>query len=78
MRADVTHFRSEDAGRAVKGGECLIQLNHVPTNGRFSLHQVDLITGICYIQSGLYSSNAPTNNEGVWNNGTSIGSKGSS
>src|SRR5208283_5409675 len=46
MGAHRRHLRGQDAGGAIEGGEGLIELGHVAADGRFPLHQVDLLAGV--------------------------------
>ncbi len=60
MTATVHQLGADDAHSAVISRKGLIQLGHVATDGRFLLHQIDLVTGLGQIQGGLDASNAPT------------------
>src|SRR5450759_2222752 len=61
--AHIHHFGRQDTGRAVKGGEGLIKLSHMPTDGWFALHQIYREASICNFKRGLYASNTSTDDQ---------------
>ena len=50
MIAHVSHFRGQNAGRTVQGGEGFIQLDHVSADARLLLYQVNLVPRISNVQ----------------------------
>ena len=44
--ANVRHSRGENAGGAVESREGLVELSHVSTDGRLTLHEIDRISSI--------------------------------
>jgi hypothetical protein len=46
MSTDIHHLGAEYSYRAIHGGKGLVQLGHDPADGRFSLHQIYLMSGI--------------------------------
>ena len=65
MLADLHHLGSQNAGRAVQGGEGLVQLGHVAADGRFPLHQVDMVARIGQFQGRRDTGNAAAHDQGV-------------
>ncbi|OPZ85249.1 MAG: hypothetical protein BWY76_01490 [bacterium ADurb.Bin429] len=59
------HFRGEDAGRAVEGGEGLVELRHVAADGRLALHQVDLLAGVGQRQRRVDAGDAAAHHQHV-------------
>ncbi len=58
--ADLDQFGGDDSHGAVIGGEGLVELSHNAADGRGFLHQVNVVSGICQIKSGLHSGYAAT------------------
>ena len=65
MLAHLHHLRGQDAGRAVEGGEGLVQLSHVAANGRLSLDQIDVIPGVGQLQRGGDAGDASAHHQRV-------------
>jgi hypothetical protein len=63
MPADLDQFRRNNSHGTVIGGKCLIQLRHGPADGRAFFHQVNVVAGICQIQSGLHTGNASAHDQ---------------
>jgi hypothetical protein len=53
--ADLDQFGGDDSHGAVIGREGLVELSHNPADGGGFLHQVNVVSGICQIESGLHS-----------------------
>ena len=70
------HLRGQNTGRAVQGGEGLIQLAHTATNGRLLFHDIHLIAGIGNIQSGLNTGDAAADDQRPLGNGAFTGEQG--
>jgi len=65
MPADLDQFGREYSHGAVIGGIGLVELGHVTANGRFLLHQIDLITRIGKIERGLNPADSSTDNHNI-------------
>ncbi len=65
MLADSDHLRCQDASGTVQRGEGLVELGHLPSNGRLPLHQVDFLAGITYLQRGLNTGDPCPNDHGA-------------
>ena len=65
MPADLDQFRREDSHRAVIRGIGLVQLGHVPADGRCFLNQVDLESGRRQIKGRLDSADPAADNHHV-------------
>ncbi len=63
MVAGIHHFGRQDAGRAIQGGEGLVELSHVPTDGGFALHQIDVETRICDFKRSLDTGDTAANDQ---------------
>ncbi len=61
----VHHARREDAGRAVDGGEGLVQLGHDPADRGLLLHDGDLETGVGQIECRLDAGHPAADDEDV-------------
>jgi len=61
MPADLDQFGRKDSHGAIIGGKGLVQLRHDATDGRRSLHQIDIVPGVGQVQSRLHSSDASPN-----------------
>jgi hypothetical protein len=55
MPADLDQFGRDNSHGAVIGGECLVQRRHRPAYGGSLLKKIDVIPGVCEIQSGLHA-----------------------
>ena len=67
------HARCQDAGCAVQGGEGLVKLSHVTTDGRLALNHVYRMTGIRDFQGCLNACNPTTDDHGSFVNGNAQG-----
>ena len=65
VRADLGHLRRQDAGRAVEGGEGLVELGHVPADGGLALDQIDLLAGVGQGQGGVDAGDAAADDQHV-------------
>ncbi len=63
--ADIHHLGRQNTGRAVQRGEGLVQLGHVAANGRFPLHQIDVVPGIGQLQRRRDAGDAAAHDQGV-------------
>ena len=63
MSTDIHHLGPQNSGGTVQSGEGLIQLGHLAADGRFPLHQIDLVSGIGDVQGGLDASDASAYNQ---------------
>ena len=57
VRTHLAHLGRADAGSAVHGGECLIELKHAPAHRGQFLHEVDMVLGISHFEGGLHAGN---------------------
>ena len=69
MIANLHHFWCEDAGRAIQGGEGFIELSHMPTDGRFTFHQIDGETSICDFEGSLDTGDTASDDQRGWMDG---------
>ncbi len=65
MLAHGEHLGGEDAGGAVQGGEGLVELGHVPADGRLALHHINVVAAVGDFQSRLDAGDAPADHEDV-------------
>ena len=63
MRAHRDHLRRQDAGRAIQRGEGLVELGHVPADGRLALDQVDVVAGVGDLQRALDAGDAAAHHQ---------------
>ena len=61
----VDHARREDAGRAVDGGEGLVELGHHPADGGLPLHDGHLEPGVGQVESSLDARHPPADDQDV-------------
>ena len=59
----IDHLRCEDTRRAVEGREGLIYLSHTAADGGSFFNDIYLVSGIRYIESGLYTCDTAAYNE---------------
>jgi hypothetical protein len=55
MPADLDQFGRDNSHGAVIGGEGLVQRRHHPTDGGALFKKIDVIAGVCEIQSRLHA-----------------------
>ena len=65
MPADLDQFRRENSHGAVIGGKGLVQLGHVPADGRGLLHQIHPVTRCGKIKSGLNTADPPADHHHI-------------
>ncbi len=65
VRPDVRHLGRQDAGRAVQGGEGLVELRHVAADGRLALDHVDGVTGVGQLEGRLDAGDAAADDQRV-------------
>jgi hypothetical protein len=58
--ADLDQFGGDDSHGAVIGREGLVELSHNAADGGGFLHQVNVVSSICQIESGLHSGYTTT------------------
>jgi hypothetical protein len=63
MRAGGDHLGGQDAGRAVEGGEGLVELGHVAADRGVLLDEVDLEAGIGQLEGGADAGDAAAHDE---------------
>ncbi len=68
------HLRREDAHRAVvRGGERLVELGHVPADGRFALDEVDVDVVVGKVERRLDARDPPgADDDDLSHGGTSL------
>jgi hypothetical protein len=70
------HLWGEDAGRAVQGGEGLVQLGHVSAYGLEALHEMDPVSGIRDIQGRLDPRYSAADNQDIGQHRDLLGGQG--
>jgi hypothetical protein len=58
MPADLDQFGGDNSHGAVIGREGLVELGHDPSDGGGTLHEVNVISGVCEIEGRLHASDA--------------------
>ena len=58
------HFGCEYSSRTVERREGLVQLGHMPADGRFPLDQIDLLAGVGQLEGRLDAGNAAADHQG--------------
>ena len=57
------HLRRQDAGGAIERREGLVELGHVPADGRLAFHQVDVLAGVGQGQRGVDAGDAAAHHQ---------------
>ncbi|MBA7481394.1 hypothetical protein ES707_16864 [subsurface metagenome] len=66
------HLRREDAHGAVVGGERLVELGHMPADGRFAFDEVHVDIVVCKVERCLDAGNPGADDHDVSHGGTSL------
>ena len=61
--AGLGHLGREDAGRAVQGGEGLVELGHVAADAGALLDEVDVVAGVGQLERGLQAGDAAADDQ---------------
>lgn len=63
--AGADHLGGQDTGGAIQGGKGLVELGHLPPDGRFLLDEVNRVAGFADLQRGLNAGDAASHDQGA-------------